>query len=51
VRHTLFIGYLVDGSPGHVSLLDNDLEGGTEQLRRFAAQVDIRRRSNVDSRR
>jgi len=48
MRHALFIGFLADGSEGNVRLIDNDIEGGTEQLRRFAAQVDLRRRSNVD---
>lgn len=48
MRHTLYIGFLADGSEGKVLLIDNDIEGGTEQLRRFAAQVDIRRRSSVD---
>lgn len=46
-RHVLHIGFLTDGSAGNVRLIDNDIEGGTEQLRRFAAQVDLRRRSSA----
>lgn len=47
MRHVLHIGFLVDGSVDKVRLIDNDIEGGTEQLRRFAAQVDLWRRSRA----
>jgi len=44
-RHGLYLRYRADGSSRELRLIDNDIDGGTEQLRRFAAQVDAWRRS------
>lgn len=44
-RHGLYLRYRADGSSRELRLIDNDIDGGTEQLRRFAAQIDAWRRS------
>ena len=44
-RHGLYLRYRADGSSRELRLIDNDVDGGIEQLRRFAAQVDAWRRS------
>lgn len=44
-RHGLHLRYHADGSTGEVRLIDNDIDGGTEQLRRFAAYLDNWRQS------
>lgn len=45
MRYGLYLRYDADGSSREVRLMDNDVEGGAEQLRRFAAQLDAWRRS------
>ncbi|WP_257549916.1 hypothetical protein [Sphingopyxis sp. DBS4] len=44
-RHGLYLRYRSDGANRELRVIDNDIDGGTEQLRRFAAQVDAWRRS------
>lgn len=44
-RHGLYLRYRADGSSRELRLIDNDIDGGIEQLRRFAAQIDAWRRS------
>lgn len=46
-RHGLYLRYRADGSSRELRLIDNDVDGGIEQLRRFAAQVDAWRRSTA----
>jgi hypothetical protein len=41
LRHGLYIRYRA----GELRLIDNDIDGGTEQLRRFAAHLDSWRQS------
>ena len=45
MRHGLYLRYRVGTAPGELRLIDNDIDGGTEQLRRFAAHLDAWRRS------
>jgi hypothetical protein len=45
LRHGLYLRYRVDGRPGELRLIDNDIDGGSEQLRRFAAHLDSWRQS------
>ncbi|PKP88162.1 MAG: hypothetical protein CVT78_02500 [Alphaproteobacteria bacterium HGW-Alphaproteobacteria-17] len=45
LRHGLYLRYRSAGGDGEVRLLDNDVEGGVDQLRRFAGQLDAWRRS------
>lgn len=45
-RHGLYLHYRSGSMSGEARVIDNDIEGGTEQLRRFAAQVDIWRRAH-----
>lgn len=49
LRHGLHLRYRVDGAIGEVRLIDNDIDGGTEQLRRFAACLDSWRQSAARS--
>lgn len=44
-RHGLYLRYRTDGASRELRLIDNDIDGGAEQLRRFAAQLDAWRRS------
>ena len=44
-RHGLHLRYHAEGASGEVRLIDNDIDGGTEQLRRFAAHLDGWRQS------
>lgn len=46
-RHGLYLRYRSDGQMGEVQLIDNDFDGGAEQLRRFAAQLEVWRRSRA----
>lgn len=46
-RHGLYLHYRSASKTGEARLIDNDIEGGTEQLRRFAAQVEIWRRAHT----
>ncbi|PZQ21064.1 MAG: hypothetical protein DI569_13305 [Sphingopyxis macrogoltabida] len=45
LRHGLHLRYRSGDANGEVRLVDNDFDGGTEQLRRFAAQLDVWRQS------
>ena len=45
MRYGLYLRYGTNGSNREVRLMDNDVDGGAEQLRRFAAQLDAWRRS------
>ncbi|WP_194953290.1 hypothetical protein [Sphingopyxis solisilvae] len=45
LRHGLYLRYRSADGDGEVRLLDNDVEGGVDQLRRFAGQLDAWRRS------
>ncbi len=45
LRHGLYLRYQAHGSMGALHLIDNDIDGGTEQLRRFAAHLDHWRQS------
>jgi len=42
-RHGLYLHYRQGSGTGEARIIDNDVDGGVEQLRRFAAQVDLRR--------
>lgn len=44
-RYGLYLCYNVDRTSRELRLIDNDFDGGAEQLRRFAAQLDVWRRS------
>lgn len=46
-RHGFYLHYRSGSTSGEARVIDNDVEGGTEQLRRFAAQVDIWRRAHT----
>jgi len=46
-RHGLYLHYRMGSKAGEARVIDNDVEGGTEQLRRFAAQVEIWRRAHT----
>lgn len=46
-RHGLYLHYRSGSTSGEARVIDNDVEGGTEQLRRFAAQVEIWRRAHT----
>lgn len=43
LRHVLLIEYRVDRSRETVRIIDNDVDGGSEQLRRFAAYLQAHR--------
>lgn len=45
LRHGLYLRYRSGASTGEVRLIDNDFDGGAEQLRRFAAQIEMWRGS------
>lgn len=45
LRHGLYLRYRSGGTSGELRLIDNDIDGGTEQLRRFATYLDGWRRS------
>ncbi len=45
LRHGLYMQYRSAGTAGAVRVMDNDVDGGTEQLRRFAAQLEVWRQS------
>ena len=46
-RHGFYLHYQSGSTSGEARVIDNDVEGGTEQLRRFAAQVEIWRRAHT----
>lgn len=43
--HGLYLQYRADASVRDLRLIDNDIDGGTDQLRRFAAHLDDWRQS------
>ncbi|HWW56973.1 MAG TPA: hypothetical protein VN047_08785 [Sphingopyxis sp.] len=45
LRHGLYLRYRAGGATRELRLIDNDIDGGTEQLRRFAAHLDAWRQS------
>jgi hypothetical protein len=45
LRHGLYLRYRAESSMEEVRLIDNDIDGGAEQLRRFAAHLDRWRQS------
>jgi hypothetical protein len=45
LRHGLYLRYRAGSVTRELRLIDNDIEGGTEQLRRFAAHLDVWRQS------
>ena len=45
MRHVLHLRYTTDGSVAELRLVDNDVDGGVDQLRRFAAHLDAWRQS------
>lgn len=47
LRHGLYLRYRSGGGDREVRLFDNDVEGGVDQLRRFAGQLDAWRRSGA----
>lgn len=47
-RHGLYLAYRTDPGPGVLRLMDNDVDGGTEQLRRFAAYLEAWRKPAAD---
>ncbi len=47
LRHGLYLRYRSEGGDREVRLFDNDVEGGVDQLRRFAGQLDAWRRSGA----
>ncbi len=47
LRYGLHLSYRSGSTIGEIRLIDNDIDGGTEQLRRFAAQVEVWRKSQV----
>lgn len=49
LRHGLYLRYRSDGATRELRLIDNDVDGGTEQLRRFAAHLDAWRQSRRTS--
>ncbi len=48
MRHGLYLRYRAANTTRETRLIDNDIHGGTEQLRRFAAHLDVWRRSRRD---
>ena len=50
LRQGLYLRYRVDGTSRELRLIDNDFDGGAEQLCRFAAQLDVWRRSAARTR-
>lgn len=47
LRHGLYLRYRSGGDDREVRLFDNDVEGGVDQLRRFAGQLDAWRRTGA----
>lgn len=47
LRHGLYLRYHIQGLTDDLHLIDNDIDGGTEQLRRFAVHLDCWRQSAV----
>lgn len=45
LRHGLYLGYRTNGATRELKLIDNDIDGGKEQLRRFTAHLDAWRQS------
>lgn len=45
LRHGLYLRYHADGSMEEIRLIDNDIDGGSEQLQRFAVHLDSWRQS------
>jgi hypothetical protein len=45
LRHGLYLRYRAGGVTRELRLIDNDIDGGTEQLRHFAAHLDAWRQS------
>ena len=45
LRHGLYLRYGAGGASDELRLIDNDIDGGTEQLRRFAEHLENWRRS------
>lgn len=50
LRHGLYLRYRAEGTSRELRLIDNDFDGGAEHLRRFAAQLDLWRRSAARTR-
>lgn len=48
LRHGLCLRYRAGNAVREIRLIDNDIDGGAEQLRRFAAHLDVWRRSRRD---
>jgi hypothetical protein len=46
-RHGLHLSYRNGRTIGEIRLIDNDIDGGAEQLRRFAAQIEAWRQPRV----
>lgn len=47
LRHGLYLQYRADASIHELRLIDNEIDGGIEQLRRFAVHLDSWRQSAV----
>ncbi|MBL0915256.1 MAG: hypothetical protein IBJ13_07005 [Sphingopyxis sp.] len=45
LRHGLYLRYRAGSGVGELRLIDNDIDGGTDQLRRFAAYLENWRQS------
>ena len=45
LRHGLYLRYSVNGSSGELRLIDNDIDGGSEQLQRFVDYLNVWRQS------
>lgn len=45
LRHGFYLRYHVGGATRELRLIDNDIDGGADQLRRFAAYLDAWRQS------
>lgn len=48
LRHGLYLRYRAGNATHEMRLIDNDIEGGTDQLRRFAAHLDVWRHARRD---
>lgn len=48
LRHGLYLRYRAGNATREMRLIDNDIEGGTDQLRRFAAHLDVWRHARRD---
>ena len=49
LRHGLYLRYRTNGSAGELRLIDNDIDGGAEQLRRFADYLEVWRHARRGS--